>query len=81
MEFNVCNRHRPVKVSYYKQLFNNEYDEWIMSYGNYMLVIRNDCETRLYRTIQPQLIAKFDYELSFTPEQFPNKLKTMLTFL
>lgn len=52
-----------------------------MSYGNYTLVVQNNCETILYRTIQPQLIAKFDYELSFTPEQFPNKLKTMLTFL
>lgn len=81
-----CNNHQPSKVTYKSYLRFG--DVWKVFYGGYVLsyfyggtsLQKINKEAKKVSDYY-QSIKKFNYELPFAPEEFPNKLKTMLTFL
>jgi len=81
-----CNNHKPTRVTYklsYKleEVWRVWYNDYILNYidGKTYLQKANKGAERVQDYYQH--IKKFDYELPFAPEEFPGKLKTMLTFL
>jgi len=80
-----CDAHRPVRVGY--KTFKGD-DKWTVSIKEYRLVYWRG-KTILQKSHPEAQSAKdyfeavkvFDYELPFAPEEFPGKLKTILTFL
>jgi len=81
-----CNNHKPSKVSY--KVYSRFGEVWKVFYGEYVLNYFNGRTTfqKVNKEAEKasdyyQFIKSFNYELPFAPEEFPNKLKTMLTFL
>jgi len=84
-EINSCNNHKTIKVRFKTNKYG---DRWIVSNNNYRLVYWSD--RTLLQKYNPnadsplntyELVKKFDFEPNFSPEEFNEKLKTILVFL
>lgn len=85
-----CKNHKPAKVAYkHIEVGSFEGDNWVISYGDYRLSYYVPMNRTLFQLRHPEatsasqyyeLIKKFDSELEIAPEQFPNKIKTLLAW-